>query len=166
MDFQRQTTRRLHEEHEATFDLCARIEQVLVGRGRVFPPPAGDASWSGLARELQARLPHDVARHFEFEEQALFPLLGRAGEGDVAELLTDEHAVIRACADEVLGLLGRAAAGALGGGDWQSLKSTALELSERLVAHAQKEEMALLPALDDLLDETQDRDLLMAYVAD
>jgi hemerythrin-like domain-containing protein len=165
MDFQRQTARRLHEEHEAAFDLCARIEQVLTGRGRVFPPPAGDASWSALARDLGVRLPQDVAGHFEFEERSLFPLLAGAGEGDIAELLADEHRVIRACADEVLGLLARAAAGGLDGAAWQTLKVTALELAERLVAHAQKEEMALLPALDDLLDETQDRDLLLAYVA-
>ena len=34
---------------------------------------------------------------------------------------------------------------------------------ERQVAHIQKESMALLPLLDDLLDEDDDRELAFAY---
>ena len=40
-----------------------------------------------------------------------------------------------------------------------------LELVERLVSHIQKETMALLPLLDDLLDEDTDRELAMAYAS-
>jgi hypothetical protein len=36
---------------------------------------------------------------------------------------------------------------------------------ERQVAHIQKETMALLPMLDDLLDEDTDRDLSFSYAA-
>ncbi|HYQ99934.1 MAG TPA: hemerythrin domain-containing protein, partial [Casimicrobiaceae bacterium] len=39
------------------------------------------------------------------------------------------------------------------------------ELVERQVAHIQKETMALLPMLDDLLDEETDRALAFAYAA-
>ena len=39
-----------------------------------------------------------------------------------------------------------------------------LEVAERLASHAQKEEMSLLPVLEDLLDETTDLKLSEAYV--
>jgi hypothetical protein len=40
-----------------------------------------------------------------------------------------------------------------------------LELAERLVAHVQKEEMSLLPSLEDLVDETADGELSTAYAS-
>jgi hypothetical protein len=46
-----------------------------------------------------------------------------------------------------------------------SLRSLGLELAERLVSHVQKEEMSLLPALEDLLDEEVDHELASAYAA-
>jgi hypothetical protein len=45
------------------------------------------------------------------------------------------------------------------------LRATGLELSERLVAHVQKEEMSLLPAIEDLLDEESDAQLALAYAS-
>ena len=48
---------------------------------------------------------------------------------------------------------------------WEALKRGVLELVERLVSHIQKEEMALLPLLDDLLDDETDRQLAFAYAA-
>jgi len=46
-----------------------------------------------------------------------------------------------------------------------ALKRLMLELVERQVAHIQKESMALLPVLDDLLDDETDRQLAFAYAA-
>ena len=73
--------------------------------------------------------------------------------------------VIRECATELAALLERARAAALDAPGWTSLANAARELAERLVAHAQKEEMALLPALDDMLDEDTDRELLDTYLS-
>ena len=42
----------------------------------------------------------------------------------------------------------------------------ASELVERQVAHIQKETMALLPMLDDLLDDETDRQLAFTYSVD
>ena len=46
-----------------------------------------------------------------------------------------------------------------------ALQRGVLELIERMVSHIQKETMALLPMLDDLLDEETDRELAFAYAA-
>jgi hemerythrin-like domain-containing protein len=40
-----------------------------------------------------------------------------------------------------------------------------LELVERQVSHIQKEEMSLLPVLEDVLEEEQDAELLNRYLA-
>ncbi len=165
MDFQRQTNKRLYEEHVATLQLLARVERVVTGRAGAYPPPAGDPEWAAFARALLAAIEIEVARHFEFEERDLFPLLEQAGDGDLAALFNEEHVTIRAVAQPLADLLRQALAGGLAAEQWQLLKTLALEFSERLGSHAQKEDGSLLPVLENLLDEDTDRDLFGAYAA-
>ena len=47
----------------------------------------------------------------------------------------------------------------------QETRALGLELAERLVSHVQKEEMSLLPALEDILDEGTDHELACSYAA-
>ncbi len=163
MDLIRYTTRQLHQEHETTFDLCARLENAVSGPN--WPPQGDDPAAVSTMRTIESTIALEVMRHFDFEEESLFPLLSEAGEADIAALLLEEHQVIRECATDLAGLLERARAGALDRAGWTSLANAARELAERLVAHAQKEEMALLPALDDALDEETDQRLLDGYLS-
>lgn len=157
MDFSRHISRRLHEEHEATLALWGRLEQTLAARG-AKPPTEEDLR---LLRDCAAQIAEEVTRHFAFEENALFPRLAAAGEGDIAELLAEEHAAIRSAARRFSEL---AHPGATPQARWSELRALALELAERLVSHVQKEEMSLLPSLEDLLDEETDRELAGSYV--
>ena len=165
MEFRRQTNRRLYEEHVATIELLARVERVFTGRAGAYPPPAGDANWQAFARAVLGALEVEVARHFEFEERDLFPRLQEAGDGDLAALLVEEHETIRAVAKPLGERLRASLAGAPQPADWQAMKTLGLELAERLGSHAQKEDGALLPVLEDLLDEETDRELFSAYAA-
>jgi len=148
MEFARGISRRLHEEHAATLALWGRVEQS-------FAAGRQDAA---LMREAAAALQGEIERHFAFEEAELFPRLAEAGEADIAALLAEEHAAIRAAGAEFLAL-------APGEASQAQCRNLALELAERLISHVQKEEMALLPALDDLLDEDADRELQLAYAS-
>ena len=153
MDYRRQTPQALDAEHRASLALYGKLEQALVARDR-----EGLARLAGpLARHLES----EVSHHFDFEERELFPRLADAGEGDIAELLGEEHAAIREVAASLLPLVeaGPATLDAAQSGDFRRL---ALELVERQVAHIQKESMALLPMLDDLLDDETDRALSFA----
>jgi hemerythrin-like domain-containing protein len=153
MDYRRQTPQALDAEHRASLALYGKLEQALVARDR-----EGLARLAGpLARHLES----EVSHHFDFEERELFPRLADAGEGDIAELLNEEHAAIREVAASLLPLVeaGPATLDAAQSGDFRRL---ALELVERQVAHIQKESMALLPMLDDLLDDETDRALSFA----
>lgn len=158
MSFQRQISQRLDEEHRANLELLGRIEKALARNA--------DAELPALAGPLVRHLEHEVGRHFGFEEEQLFPRMADSGDEDLAVLLAEEHDSIRAVAEELLPLARAASAGALAPADAATLKRLVLEIVERQVAHIQKETMALLPLLDDLLDEDTDRELAFAYACD
>ncbi len=160
MQFERHTCRRLHEEHQANLELLARFEQLAARAGDT--PPAGDA-WATLARTLATGLELETARHFDFEEQELFPRLAAAGQADICLLLADEHETIRAVTGPLPAQLRASLAAGFDAKAWRALRAAGLELVDRLQDHIQKEEMSLLPALEDLLDEEADRELTAAY---
>lgn len=146
MSFTTQVSRRLHEEHDATLALWGRVQRVAL-------QPGTDARV--LLAQALAALENEIGRHFEFEEQALFPRLAAAGERDIGELLTEEHVVIREAAARMKS--------ALAGERFDAARTIALELSELILGHVDKEEKALLPAVDDALDEATDAALSMEY---
>jgi iron-sulfur cluster repair protein YtfE (RIC family) len=148
MEFNRHISRRLHEEHVATLALWGRLESALAA-GR------HDAA---LLKSAAASLERELDRHFRFEEAELFPRLAEAGDGDIGELLREEHETIRAAGMRFIKLVSSEIAN-------PEVKILGLELAERLVNHVQKEEMALLPALDDFIDEETDHELDSAYAA-
>ena len=159
----RQVTHALDQEHRTNLALLGRLEQALVraprtGAGR-------DAELVALIGSFGRHLEHDITRHFDFEERELFPRLADAGDAEMAALLAEEHDAIREVARELLPLTQAAGVGALDDAGWDALKRGALEMVERQVAHIQKETMALLPMLDDLLDDETDRELAFAYAA-
>ncbi len=159
MNSDRQIARLLQEEHRGQLDLLGRVEAALAGR-------KADASvLHELIKALRTQVEHDVGRHFEFEENELFTRMDEAGEGDIAGLLAEEHAAIRDVAEELLPLAASALDGTLDAAGWDALRRNALEMVERQVAHIQKEEMALLPLLEDLLDEETDGRLAMEYAS-
>ena len=163
MDYQRQVSRALDEEHRANLELLDRVEQAFSRAPRAGC--AGDAKLAQLAGALARHLEQDVDRHFDFEENELFTRMSEAGDGDMALLLAEEHASIRAVARDALPLARAAATGTLDDAGWAKLKLAGLELVERQVAHIQKETMALLPLLEDLLDDDDDRELAFSYAA-
>ncbi|MEO8079656.1 MAG: hemerythrin domain-containing protein [Caldimonas sp.] len=154
-----QVSQALDSEHRNNLDVLGRVEQALTRS-------SGTAADGELARLLPAfvrLIEEDIGRHFDFEESELFPRMAESGDGDMAELMREEHDAIREVAAEVLPLARSAAAGSLDRAGFDALRRGASELIERQVAHIQKETMALLPLLDDLLDEELDRDLAFAY---
>jgi len=141
MPFQTQVSRRLHEEHEATLALWARVQRDPLG----------------IAREALAALKGEIGRHFEFEERSLFPLLAVSGQGELCDMLTEEHEVIRNAAARAETLLA--------GGRADAARTVMLQLAEEIIAHASKEEVSLLPAIDDALSPETDEQLTLEYAA-
>lgn len=163
MDLQRQISRKLHEEHVAVIDLLDRFGRAL-GRLGAAPPAPDDPAWRMLLSQIGTALEYEITRHFDLEETQLFPRLHERGEGDLAELLFEDHEAIRAVARPLLVMVARAQAGVLEDAGWRSLKTAGLELVERLSAHAEKEQGALVPLVDEMLDEATDEELWNNYV--
>ncbi|OFZ87443.1 MAG: hypothetical protein A2W21_00110 [Betaproteobacteria bacterium RBG_16_66_20] len=162
MELQRQISRKLYEEHVHVIDLLGRFGRAL-DRLRTGPPAADDAAWRVLLEQLGTALEYEITRHFDLEETQLFPRLHARGEGDLAELLFEDHEVIREVTRPLLALVARAQAGILDDAGWRSLKASGLELVERLSAHAEKEQGALVPLVDEMLDEATDQEIWTQY---
>jgi hemerythrin-like domain-containing protein len=158
-----QVSHTLDTEHRSSLELLGRVEQAFARAPRAGA--ARDADFIRLAAAFARLIEQDIGRHFDFEERELFPRMTEAGESGIAELLREEHDTIRAVAAEILPLARAAAAGTLDDDGFDALKRGTLEMVERQVAHIQKETMALLPTLDDLLDDETDRELAFAYAS-
>jgi len=162
MDGQGQVSRLLEDEHRANLDLLGRLEHRLARWPR--GATQADGELTTLLGQLIRQLQRDTTRHFDFEENELFPRLADAGDGDIARLLREEHEAMRELSAELLPLALAAAGGALDAEGWQALRRATLEMVERQVAHIQKENMALLPLLDELLDGETDQRLALDYM--
>lgn len=157
MNFMRQVSRLLDDEHRSSIALLDRVGRALA--------TGDDGALQALAAPLQRQLEHEIDHHFRFEETELFPRMAEAGDSDLAALLTEEHETLRTVAIELQPLAAQLVAGTLAPAQRALLQRVASELVERQVAHIQKETMALLPMLDDLLDDETDRQLAFTYTA-
>lgn len=163
MQYARCVPQSLHEEHMATLGTLEKLEGFLLRNKPGAPPNAADPGVAALLNLLIALAASDVIDHFRFEEDELFPLLMARGEGDIGGLLADEHAVIRPLGESVAALSRRAREAGFAPPDWAEFHRLGFELIERMMAHIQKEEMALLPLLEDALGDEDDARLAMAY---
>lgn len=161
-DLQRQVTQAMHEEHMATLDLLGRLEQSVAASGNA-PPDAGAETTRDLMHALLSNLEHEVTRHFDFEEQRLFPLLDGGGKGELAAILRHEHEAIRAYTPKLLDMARRALGKGLAAGDWDAFRHYATALIAQHQAHMEREESEMIPALEALIDPQNDWELWNGY---
>jgi hemerythrin-like domain-containing protein len=160
-----QTARLLHDEHMAASGLLKRLEGLLATHAPTDPPDAADPAVNALLGDLAAALEGEIVRHFDFEEETLFPLLAAEGDGAVGELLGEEHVVIRPLMAEVAALARGARSDGFMPESWRTLHRLGNELVDRLGDHIQKEEMGLVRIVDELLGDEQDSELALAHAA-
>jgi hemerythrin-like domain-containing protein len=156
-----QVSHLLDEEHAGTLALLDALERAIPGAARAAP--AVEPDYLRLIGRLHEHLLQHVPRHFAFEEEALFPRLAASGEGDLCELLTEEHVAINAVIAEIEPLAARVQT--LDAGAHAALRRGIGELAERLRGHIDKETMALLPACDDCIDDDADQALALGYAS-
>jgi hemerythrin-like domain-containing protein len=162
--FNNRISQRLHDEHCATIALMERLEQLLARFRRSGMPDARAADISQLLKELAVGITAEVERHFDFEETHLFPQLQAAGDAAIGAHLTDEHSAMRPLGVRIAALAREAAAGGFDAARWEEFRRLGQELTERMLMHVQKEEMALLPLLEDTMDAATEERLYQEYV--
>lgn len=162
MNFTRRTAQLLHEDHQATLLVVESLEQLLAHAKRTAPA-ADDASARKTLSLAAGAIEQEISAHFTFEETELFTRLEEAGDVGIGTNLREEHAAILPLGEKVAALARAALANGFSQDSWGEFRAAAAELIERMYAHIQKEEMALLPMLDDLLDPETDMDLATNY---
>lgn len=163
MTFANRISQVLHEEHRANIALMERLEQLLA-RQRGAPPAQDDCTAMQLLSDLSTGVEAEVRRHFDFEERQLFPYLDAAGDEAIGAHLTSEHEAMRPLGIRLASLAREARGDGFDQGSWDEFRRIGLELCERMLAHVQKEEMALLPLLDEVVDPDAEARLYEGYV--
>ncbi len=162
MQFNRRTSQLLHEDHRATMALVEELEDLIARNGR-RAPDTGTPGTSKLLEQAAVAIEGEVSDHFAFEENELFTRLSEAGDDDIGDHLREEHKAILPLGIQVATQARSALANGFDQQSWGDFKALAGELIERLTAHIQKEEMALLPMLEELLDAETDFALSESY---
>jgi hemerythrin-like domain-containing protein len=164
MDFTNRISQTLHDEHMATIALMERLELVIARFRKGGPPDAKDPAVAKLLADLSVGLTHELNHHFDFEEAELFAILAEAGDETIATHLAEEHVVIRPIARALVELAGEARAQGFDAARWDEFRRLGQDLCARLVPHAQKEEVALLPVLDENMDADTETRLYENYI--
>lgn len=161
--FSNRISQTLHNEHRETVMLMERVEH-LVTKHRRVAPDVKDPATARFLRELADGAEAEVRRHFDFEEQHLFTFLGSIGDHAIGAHLTDEHNAMRPLGEALATLARKGADKGFEAAEWDQFRRLALELFERSLAHIQKEEMALLPLIEDTMDKETEAKLFQDYV--
>ena len=164
MDFTNRVCQTLHDEHMATAALFDRLGVLLSRYKRGDPPDTADAGVARLMRDLRTWVDTEIKRHFDFEENELFTYLTEHGDDALGASLTDEHRLIRPLGTRIAVLAHAAASGPFDAEKWDEFCRLGQELCERIQGHVQKEEMALLPAIEDAMDPDTEARLYQEYV--
>jgi hemerythrin-like domain-containing protein len=161
--FSNRVSQTLHDEHQATVALMERLDRLIAANWR-SPPNTKDAATAQFLRELSGGVEAEVNRHFDFEEHHLFTYLQTIGDEAIGAHLTDEHSAMRPLGAKLAALARAGEANGFDDANWTEFRRVGTELCERMLVHVQKEEMALLPLLEESMDGEVEARLFEAYV--
>ncbi len=158
MNFSRRTAQLLHEEHRTTLAVIETLEG-LVASAKKIPPDTSDVQVQTILKQAMENISQEIGAHFAFEEEQLFTRLAEFGDEAIGEHLKEEHQAMRPLAQQITDLTSQGLESGFDEKSWGQFRVVAGELSERIFTHIQKEEMALLPMLEELLDPETDMKL-------
>ncbi len=153
----------LHEEHMAIMSVLERLETLLGQYGPDKAPSADSESVNDILKDLANIMECEIGHHYAFEEEHMFPRFSQLADDGIPTMLKSEHEAIRPLAKKITDLSQAAQADGFTAETWRDFHSFGQELVEREVFHVQKEEMGFLPGLQQLMDPSEDADLVAAY---
>jgi hemerythrin-like domain-containing protein len=150
------STRILHDDHMATVALLTEVERVVLARQAAA---AQDDQTGRFIDRLCKAVDGEISGHFDFEEASVFPMLAEYGMSDLADLLIEEHHVLRNVMNDIVAGASAARTNGFSPEAWGAFRRLCGELVERLTSHIEKEERALIPELEDTLTPEVDTEL-------
>jgi hemerythrin-like domain-containing protein len=154
----------LHEEHfRILVWMCDLQNLVASDAGQRCPNACNHQE----RQELHAliRSLDEVLAHHVFEETIVFPLIRARGEGDLAGLLTGEHAAIEPITKRLRVITTEILRRGPGGGRWAQFRKLGNQLVSEMTSHLEKEELAIVQRLDSLLDADSAHRLAFQHIA-
>ena len=161
MNFSNRICQTLHDEHLANIALLQRVGQLLA-QGR--DPPNNDQPVQRLLSDLDSGMANEVKRHFDFEEHALFAYLDSIGESAIGAHLTQEHSMLRPLIAQLCETAHATKEHGFNAESWNKFRQLGAELCGQLSAHIHKEEMALLPLIEENMDPETEIRLYQDYM--
>ena len=161
MMYSNRVSQKLHDEHMATLALLERLGRFVATKEA---PKTVDIDTRTFLIDLAAAFDSEIWHHFAFEEKYLFEYLIESGDTELAQHLTTEHEQIRDIGGRTIAMARAAAISPFSPAAWREFGLLAQQLIDQLSAHVQKEEMALLPAIEDAMDAETEVRLLTEYV--
>ena len=162
MEFSRRTTQILYEDHCATSVMLNALEHMIAHTGQGVPD-VGDGQVRQVLENTAKAIDQEVRDHFAFEENELFTRLEENGENGIVDLLLEEHKIMLPIGNEIAASAKAALTTGFSAEGWSEFRSKAGEFIEHLQAHILKEDAALLPLVDDLLDAEIDMQLAESH---
>lgn len=155
--------RSIHADHHHALAVLDGLDALIERHADDDPPDA--AALREVLDDVDGMLAEDVERHFAFEEHALFPLLVREGSHELAALLGLQHEELRPLCRHLGRIGGQLRAVPPDPELWPVFRALGRDLVSLLVEHIQVEEVALLAAIDRLVDAELDDSLARLFAA-
>jgi hemerythrin-like domain-containing protein len=155
MNFRNRICQTLHDEHLANIALLQRIGQLLAAQGRA--PPDNNQAVQRLLSDLGSGMASEVKRH-------LFTYLDSVGESAIGAHLTEEHSILRPLIAQLCEIARTTRECGFDAGSWNEFQHLGAEVCGQLSAHIQKEEIALLPLIEENMDSETEIQLYQDYM--
>ena len=162
MEFNRRIAQLLHEDHAKTLGIIEALED-MAARSKRKPPDINDPIVKETLKQTTSAVQLEISTHFAFEEAELFTRLADIGDVGIGMHLTEEHRAMLPVGEKLAELAKQALETGFSDESWREFSNYGGEFIERMLAHIQKEEMALLPMLDELIDAETDMELSQTY---
>jgi len=164
MSFTNRISQTLHDEHDATVALMEQLERFLACNRRGGPPGSAAGNVARLLSDLSVGLGTEVEWYFAFEENPSAHIFGGDGRRR-HRCAVDERARGHSAAWSARRRdCAAAAAKSFALAEWEEFVRLGQELVDCLPAHVQKEEMALLPVIEETMDAETEARLYQEYV--
>ena len=154
----------LHEEHFRILVWMCDLQNLVASEAGQRCPNACNHQQRQELHALIGSL-DEVLAHHVFEETIVFPLIRARGEGDLADLLTGEHAAIEPITKRLRVITTEILRQGPGEGPLGSVPESRQPARFEMMSHLEKEELAIVQRLDSLLDADSDHRLAFQHLA-
>jgi iron-sulfur cluster repair protein YtfE (RIC family) len=155
----------LHEEHFRIVMFLSGLQNRVSARAAERPLDPRNAEERAELEQLIACL-DEIVEHNAFEEAVFYPLIWESGEGELATLLTEEHATIGPLTRHLRNDAAELLRYGIATGRWPAFCRVANKFVTKMMLHLEREELTFVQRLAFFVDPDLDHRLAVEHAAD